>query len=143
MFKIAKICVFVLFLHFILECSGESKRLLLTDQDLINGRFEQLEKTLREQQALITSLSQRLQVKEEYGSTYVRWGKSSCRTEADLVYSGYMTGQIYYTNSAQFGGPANNLCLPNNPELSNKTVKGNSYLYGTEFEETNFGADAV
>ena len=30
------------------------------------------------------------------------------------------------------------LCLPNNPELSNRTVPGNSYLYGTEFEEGDF-----
>jgi hypothetical protein len=35
-------------------------------------------------------------------------------------------------------GPSNMLCLPNNPELSNRTVPGNSYLYGTEFEEGDF-----
>lgn len=49
----------------ITKCSSDSKRLLLTDQDLINSRFQQqLENTLQKQQALINSLSQRLQVKE-------------------------------------------------------------------------------
>lgn len=54
-----------------------------------------------------------------------------------------MSGQLNYTDGSHYGGPSNNLCLPNNPELSNKTVQGHSYLYVTEFEETSFGPNAV
>ena len=35
------------------------------------------------------------------------------------------------------------LCLPNNPELSNRTVPGSSFLYGSEFEEKTFGTGAM
>lgn len=30
------------------------------------------------------------------------------------------------------------LCLPNNPELNNRTAPGNSLLFGTEYEDGNF-----
>lgn len=30
------------------------------------------------------------------------------------------------------------LCLPNNPELNNRTAPGSSFLYGTEYENGNF-----
>lgn len=55
--------------------------------------------------------------------------------------SGYAAGQIYYDSKSttRFGGPGNMLCLPNNPELSNKTAPGNSNIYGSEFEENRFG----
>lgn len=53
-----------------------------------------------------------------------------------------MTGQIYDNSANRFGGPSNFLCLPNNPELSNRTVPGHSYLYGAEYEESTFGPNS-
>ena len=35
------------------------------------------------------------------------------------------------------------LCLPSNPELSNKTISASSLIYGTEYEESTFGSGAV
>jgi hypothetical protein len=32
------------------------------------------------------------------------------------------------------------LCLPSNPELSNNTISASSQLYGTEYEDTQFGS---
>ena len=34
------------------------------------------------------------------------------------------------------------LCLPSNPELSNKTISAASLLYGTEYENNQFGSGA-
>lgn len=53
------------------------------------------------------------------------------------------TGQIYYDSNAVLGGASNMLCLPNNPELSNRTVPGSSFLYGSEFQENAFGTGAL
>ncbi|VDI79940.1 Hypothetical predicted protein [Mytilus galloprovincialis] len=79
---------------------------------------------------------------QEYGSSYIRWGRTQCDgANSELVYSGYAAGQIYYDrkSTTRIGGPGNMLCLPNNPELSNRTASGNSNIYGSEFEESTFG----
>jgi len=53
-----------------------------------------------------------------------------------LYFSGYASGQHYNAYSNRFGGPANLLCLPHDPELSNMTAQySGSFLYGTEYEE--------
>ncbi|CAG2248917.1 unnamed protein product [Mytilus edulis] len=51
---------------------------------------------------------------------------------------GYAAGQEYDYDSAHFGGPSNMLCLPKDPELSNRTGSASSRLYGTEFEGNYF-----
>lgn len=63
----------------------------------------------------------------------------------NFYFIGYTAGQEHYSSSYsnRFGGAANMLCLPNNPKLSNKTVPGYSFLYGTEFEENFLRSDAV
>jgi hypothetical protein len=35
------------------------------------------------------------------------------------------------------------LCLPSNPELSNKTISASSLIYGIEYAESTFGSGAV
>lgn len=50
---------------------------------------------------------------------------------------GFTSGQEYY-KSGLYGGPANILCLSNNPDPSNRTGLGSSLLYGSEFENGNF-----
>lgn len=61
-----------------------------------------------------------------------------------LHFIGFATGQRYDTTkyTDRFGGPANFLCLPNNPELSNRTIPGNSFIYGTEYEENFLHSDS-
>ena len=34
------------------------------------------------------------------------------------------------------------LCLPSNPELSNKTISASSHIYGTEYDNNQFGPGA-
>ena len=66
------------------------------------------------------------------GVTYTRFGKSSCRSGAEVVYKGVVAGSYYYHK----GGGSNYLCLPDHPEYSGyrSGVQGYSYIYGTEYE---------
>ncbi|CAC5371301.1 unnamed protein product [Mytilus coruscus] len=61
----------------------------------------------------------------------------------DIVTPGFIAGQDHNTGASYLGGPANILCLPNNPELSNRTAPGNSILVGTEYENGNFFASGA
>ncbi|VDI79939.1 Hypothetical predicted protein [Mytilus galloprovincialis] len=122
---------------------GDKKRLLINDPDAINNRLEHLERSLQQQQATILQLTSNMPLNQ--GSNYIQWGKLSCSAaNAETVYSGFATGQHYDTTkySDRFGGPANFLCLPNNPELSNRTIPGSSFLYGTEYEENFLHSDS-
>jgi hypothetical protein len=56
--------------------------------------------------------------------------------------SGYAAGEKYIYSSSYTGGASNRLCLPSNPELSNKTISAASQLYGTEYDDTKFGSGA-
>ena len=67
------------------------------------------------------------------GATYVRWGKSSCPTSSEEVYSGIAAGSEH-THS---GSGANHLCMPKIPEydLPNRANTNNhGLLYGAEYE---------
>ena len=74
------------------------------------------------------------------GVTYTRWGNSSCRSGADLVYAG-RTGGTYGQHR---GGAANHLCLPEDPDYIGFTpgVQGYSQVYGVEYEKTIASGDA-
>ncbi|CAG2217819.1 unnamed protein product [Mytilus edulis] len=63
-----------------------------------------------------------------YTSTFQ---KETCKIEISFA-----AGQEY--SQSTYGGPSNMLCLPNNPELSNRTSPGYSLLVGTEYEDGNF-----
>ncbi|XP_071136716.1 uncharacterized protein [Mytilus edulis] len=54
-----------------------------------------------------------------------------------MLYTGFAAGQDH-VRSHYYGGPANMLCLPNNPELSNRTAPGNSFLSGSEYQDGHF-----
>ncbi|VDI75433.1 Hypothetical predicted protein [Mytilus galloprovincialis] len=75
--------------------------------------------------------------KRWHGSTYVRWGRTSCAgSNGELIYSGYTAGQYY---KSPLGGPANTLCLPNNPEIPTSSYTYHAIdLYGTEYETNYF-----
>ena len=68
------------------------------------------------------------------GVTYTRWGKTTCRQGAQLVYEGYAGGGYFN----QKGNGANYLCLPKDPEyLSTTAPSHQSFLYGAEYESHN------
>lgn len=46
------------------------------------------------------------------GATYIRWGRSICPVNSDLIYKGQMTGPDYFSA----GGGSNYQCLPDDPE---------------------------
>ncbi|CAC5367052.1 unnamed protein product [Mytilus coruscus] len=70
---------------------------------------------------------------ENSGETYIRWGKTSCPKESNLVYKGYAAGKHY-----NMGGSGSNLlCLPKNPEWKDYKEGENAdtgKLYGIEYE---------
>ena len=67
------------------------------------------------------------------GTVYTRWGRTSCPSDqgTTLVYSG-RAGGSYYNH---YGGAANLLCLPDDPEYSRYEggVQGRSPLRGAEY----------
>ncbi|XP_060567427.1 uncharacterized protein LOC132726174 [Ruditapes philippinarum] len=66
------------------------------------------------------------------GSTYVRWGRTTCRGDSKEVYNGYAAGSQY----RQSGGAANALCLTKSPKWGRYTSKvesGGAYIYGAEY----------
>ena len=70
------------------------------------------------------------------GAMYTRWGRKSCPSGRQVVYTG-IAGGSHYTHS---GGGANYLCLPNNPQYSKNGVPQYlNYLYGSEYQSTLVG----
>ena len=72
------------------------------------------------------------------GAMYTRWGRTSCPSGREMVYTGIAGGSDY----SQSGGGANYLCLPNNPQYSKDGVPSGStfsYLYGSEYQSTLVG----
>ncbi len=68
------------------------------------------------------------------GVSYIRWGSTTCRLGVTFVYS----GQTGSTRGEDQGGASNYVCMPNNPQYPSGYgigVKGNSYVYGTEYEQ--------
>ena len=71
------------------------------------------------------------------GAIYTRWGRTTCPETpgTELVYEGLAGGSY----SSQYGGGANYLCLPNDPEyLINGLPSAYSSLYGAEYEHPFF-----
>ncbi len=69
------------------------------------------------------------------GVVYTRWGKTTCRDGANLVYAGVMAG----SNHLNSGGGTTRLCMPNNPDYTLSFISGvQSYspLYNVEYQNT-------
>ncbi|XP_067653642.1 short-chain collagen C4-like [Haliotis asinina] len=81
---------------------------------------------------LLASLTTVSSVRFKGGAVYTRWGKTKCPSGAQLVYKG-IAGGTHYSHKA---GPANILCLPDNPEYGNYTpgFQTDGAIYGTEYE---------
>ncbi|XP_056006021.1 short-chain collagen C4-like [Ostrea edulis] len=64
---------------------------------------------------------------------YTRWGKKTCPSNAELVFSGF-TGGSHYSHQ---GAAVEPLCLPRDPEwgrCKDGTDKDKAYVYGAEYE---------
>ncbi|XP_063446598.1 short-chain collagen C4-like [Mytilus trossulus] len=152
-------------LLFVFGCQASDKeqyrRLLLNDPDVIGNRLAHLESSLQSVTNSLTDLQTKYGTLQKdlaaekaqhirdmltlqgQSSTYIRWGRSNCSgINTELVYSGYAAGEKYTWSSSYKGGASNMLCLPNNPELSDKAGSGDSFIFGTEFEGNLFASDS-
>ncbi|XP_063404416.1 uncharacterized protein LOC134687889 [Mytilus trossulus] len=142
----------------------QHKRLLLNDPDVINSRLVNLEKSMQDmvrltqQQQIMQSTIAQLQTQNtntqsamaqlETKNTNMQSTITQLQTELTQekekvsLLSGFASGQDYH-RSNYYGGPANMLCLPNNPELNNRTGTSDSFLSGTEYENGNFFVDGA
>ncbi|XP_052704113.1 uncharacterized protein LOC128180225 isoform X1 [Crassostrea angulata] len=70
-------------------------------------------------------------------AVYIRWGKKTCPSNAELIHSGF-TGGSHYGHK---GAAVEPLCLPRNPAwgLYNDGLDGTkSYVYGAEYKTGSF-----
>lgn len=69
------------------------------------------------------------------GVKYVRWGRTTCPSGADIVYKGIVGGS-HYSHS---GGGGEYLCLPKYPKYDTYQdgFQSHSYIYGAEYEILN------
>ncbi|XP_068731423.1 short-chain collagen C4-like [Montipora capricornis] len=73
------------------------------------------------------------------GVKYVRWGRTTCPSGAQIVYKGIIGGEWHN----HYGGGANYLCLPHNPKYD-KYKDGHQYsgyIYGTEYQVSQYNGD--
>jgi len=68
------------------------------------------------------------------GVNYVRWGRTNCSGDAQVVYSGFIASG-YYTHK---GGGGEYICLPNKPKYGKYTsgFDRGGRIYGTEYEDS-------
>ncbi|XP_046563085.1 uncharacterized protein LOC124271958 [Haliotis rubra] len=65
------------------------------------------------------------------GTTFTRWGRTTCPQGNDVVYKGYAGGSHYQAK----GGPGTTLCLPEAPIYEKHTSEeSQSYIFGTEYQ---------
>lgn len=66
------------------------------------------------------------------GVKYVRWGRTTCPSGAEMVYKG-IVGSSHYSHT---GGGAEYICLPSNPKYDRYQdgYQSHSYIYGAEYE---------
>ena len=82
----------------------------------------------------------RIQSKSQGGSTYVRWGRTSCPgNDTEQVYSGYTAGSLF----SDTGAAANYLCLSPVAQWAKYTDAVDSFakIYGAEYETWNANAN--
>nr|XP_022292594.1 short-chain collagen C4-like [Crassostrea virginica] len=97
---------------------------------------EIIEKSIKE---LKENVKKDLNSKDSRNSSvvYTRWGKKTCHSNAELVFSGFAGGS-YHANS---GGAVDPLCLPRDPEWGmyrDGTDGFKSYIYGAEYQTHKF-----
>lgn len=81
----------------------------------------------------IKDLRTKLAQEQKGGATYTRWGRTTCGSDATLVYRGKVGGRY----SSQHGGGANYVCLHESPEWGNfsTTDQRDAYVYAAEYAQ--------
>ena len=64
---------------------------------------------------------------------YIRWGKYSCPSGAEKVYTGRMGGSHY----SHKGGGANYICVVEKPRFTSSEGSHYTHMYETEYESGN------
>ena len=114
--------------------SGKETKLNSLSEDIaqLKLRIEELE-TASTEAARNRRSSETNRSAQESGSTYVRWGNSTCPTDkgTQLVYSGYAAGQYY----SHVGGAVGPICLVKDLEhlQFQSGLQGQAYIYGAEY----------
>lgn len=89
--------------------------------------------TVRQLEDFYKNLKQPKLEGSQGGVTYIRWGRTTCGSDAEKLYDGKVGGN--YHNHP--GGGANYLCMHNEPQWRNKTggkLAVHGRIDGTEFE---------
>ncbi|XP_062604813.1 short-chain collagen C4-like isoform X2 [Saccostrea cucullata] len=75
--------------------------------------------------------------KSQASGVFVRWGRKDCPSdnETELVYSGFGGGS-WYDNT---GAAAEFVCLPRDPNLTTNFTSSGAFMYGAEYDTTDFG----
>ncbi|VDI00881.1 Hypothetical predicted protein [Mytilus galloprovincialis] len=134
--------IYVLSLVILTTCEDEtlskhphSKRILLNNPDVVGQRLLHIETLLRDlqvkyshQEGVITSLQNEL---------------ADERLKHEQSIQSYAAGEQYLYSASYKGGASNMLCLPDDPELSNKTASTHSQIFGTEFENNDLVAGSL
>ncbi|XP_052707913.1 short-chain collagen C4-like [Crassostrea angulata] len=83
----------------------------------------------------------KVELLDNTGSLFTRWGRSDCPTTATLIYKGYTGGSLY----THKGAASNYLCLPENPQWGTRSLNNNfkAFVYGAEYENIFFGENAL
>ena len=79
-------------------------------------------------------------VAKKTGTTYVRWGRTTCPNGADVAYTGYAGGSWYNHE----GAASSMLCLPKDPDwalYTNGVQSRSGYVYGAEYEPSDDRTD--
>ncbi|XP_064625070.1 uncharacterized protein LOC135486492 isoform X1 [Lineus longissimus] len=110
---------------------------------VLQTRYERRIKLLEEEGSVRVKRSAGSSGQTVGGATYIRWGRTVCPADAELVYAGY-GGAQHYTH---VGGSAEYICVSDKPEYASKTAAGETdraWLNGIELQVfvTNFFSTA-
>ena len=118
-----------------------------TKLDSLSEDIAQLMVKIDEMEAASTEAIQGLysnsegETNDKGGSTYVRWGNSTCPTDigTQLVYSGYAAGQLY----SHKGGGVGPICLVGQEDLQHLQtqtgLQSSALIYGSEYQTSTTG----
>ncbi|XP_063416299.1 myb-like protein K [Mytilus trossulus] len=127
----------------------QQKTLTQQQQSLINQQqisiyqeqtSNQHKKTLIQQhEQTIKQLQGSFSSSQEFGTTYIRWGRKQCpKNNTELVYSGYAGGGYYGVS----GSASESVCLPPDPNYLKTRGTNSAQIYGGEFDNNFFSSYA-
>ncbi|XP_052676462.1 short-chain collagen C4-like [Crassostrea angulata] len=111
-----------------------------------SGKYTELSTKCNDQSIQFTDLSTKytdlstkyntLMTYSNAGGVFIRWGRKDCPgNNTELVYSGFAGGswRDHYGAAAEF------VCLPRDPDLTTKFTSSYAYMYGSEYDSSDFG----